>query len=954
MSKKPTTKAHVLLHALASLSLVWSLTPARPALAEDGVESLPPAATVSTTTPDTATTSTSSQETETSTNAQTATPTATSSDTAQTTSTDPTQTTSADAAQTTSADSAQATSAATDQTASTQPQDNTNAEDPTKADEDKKAEDSDENALVPLAAGTPVAEVVARMSLEDKIAQMIVPSMRTWDKKNVQVLSDAPALAEALRKHPYGGVILFGANVSSVSQLGTLVNDLQANNWQADTNAHIPYLMFIDEEGGLVTRLTMGTRMTGSMAVGATGANAEANARATGTILGSEISAVGFTVNCAPTIDVNSNPANPVIGTRSFSDDPNLVARLGVQYIQGVREGGAIATAKHFPGHGDTGTDSHSSLPAVNKTLAELEACEFVPFQSAIENGVELIMTAHITLPQVDDEQVFADGTRGYYPATMSKKILTGILREQLGYQGVVITDALEMEALYKNQFVEGDRANKDVTYCANLAEKVINSGADMLLLPLDLINADRATFYDEYIAAIATKARADPALMARIDESVTRILTLKAAHGLEVGTPAPAVDIAAAQQIVGSEDHHATEMRIAREAVTLVKNDALTLPASTHGKKVVLLGRIDSDATAITHALTRLQEAGAIEQDAYINNLVSKKTSGSEDSKTRFTIDYYCGWDDKDDPIAHYTDELAAAVAEADLVVCLTGSTSMWAMTKDAPLYQCVMRAKTEVHEHGGKFVLLSNNLPYDAARYTDADAILCTYMNSGVGTDPTAQGETGTRGAYNANVVAGIEAIFDNLNPTGTLPVNIPVIVVAEDGSISYSKDEVLYERGHGLTYTYTFTEGMDGTHIIGTADALTFKNNARYDLLTNVLVDDVALDAKNYTTAIGSTYVTLTPAYLDTLKAGSHTLTTVHAYEGGEQRVSTNFNIKGKDEPAPTPTPQPSPSSKSNSGGGGSLPRTGDIVLPIALVAGIALVIVAIGVLLKRREK
>ena len=259
-------------------------------------------------------------------------------------------------------------------------------------------------------------EILSSMTLDDKISQMIIPAVRAWDQVNLTDLSAAPKLAEALRKHQYGGIILFGSNVTGPGQVTALVQDLQQNNLDnTDVSAHIPYFMCADEEGGIVVRITGGTRMTGNMAIGATGKNALVNAKKTGQVIGEEMAAAGLNVDFAPDIDVNNNAVNPVIGTRSFSDDPDEVAVLGTAWVEGLTESGVIATYKHFPGHGDTAVDSHIGTPSVEKTYDEIKAVELVPFAAAIENGADMIITPHITYPKRDDEVTVGDGkTKGF------------------------------------------------------------------------------------------------------------------------------------------------------------------------------------------------------------------------------------------------------------------------------------------------------------------------------------------------------------------------------------------------------------------------------------------------------------------------------------------------------------------------------------------------------------
>lgn len=817
------------------------------------------------------------------------------------------------------------------------------------------AADEQGAAVVVQANDGSVEGIVATMTLHEKLAQMVMVACRTWDGANVTSLDEGSGLAAALRKHPYGGVILYGSNVVNNEQTASLISQFQANNTKTGASTVVPYFMAADEEGGTVTRLSAGTRMTGSMGIGAT-VNAAENAELTGTIIGRELAALGFNVNFAPVADVNSNPANPVIGTRSFSDDPYMVARLAPLFTKGLGASDVIGTYKHFPGHGDTGTDTHIDTSAVYKTIDQLWQTELIPFKAAVDAGAEMIMTAHVTLPLYDDPVTFADGTQGTYPSTMSKKVITTLLRGELGYNGVVVTDALEMDAIEKAGLVEGEPGSVECR--ANIAEKVINAGVDILLLPLDLRSEEAAGFYDAYFTALEEKVRSGAISEERIDESVTRILSLKQAHGF-LSKAKPTGDLS----VVGSNEHHAQEMKIAREAITLVKNDDFTLPVSGRGKKIVLIGRTSGDATAIEYAVKDLQEAGLIPSDAYVRNLVAGTESGSGSSSTIITIDYTYSTSPAG---LHYTDELQAAVSQADVVAALAKTYSLSALKAEAPQYEAIHQPLVDTHAAGGKFVFLSDNLPYDVARYQAADAILLAYMGTGTELDPTSQidGTTNTA-AFNANVIAAIEAMFDREPPVGSLPVAIPNIQEASDGTLSYA-DSVLYERGYGQRYHYLFTKGMGGAHTKGTAEGLTFANNARYDRLVAVLVDGATLMSDGCTAMAGSTIITLAPGLLDELTEGTHTLTARYLYEDGSSfDVDTTFSVKAA--PAPSPTPTPSGGEKGDSGTPSksstkqattttskSLPKTGEDAIIVIPLASLALVFVGTGRFLRRREK
>ena len=650
-------------------------------------------------------------------------------------------------------------------------------------------------------------EIVSGMTLDEKISQMIMPAIRTWNGTNVTDLAAADGLAEALAKHQYGGIILSASNISTAAQSAKLVSDLQKNNAGIETGTNIPYFISADEEGGIVTRLTCGTRMTGSMAIGATGENAEINAALTAQVIASELEALGININNAPDIDVNSNPDNPVIGTRSFSDDPETVSKLGITFGETLEENGVIAVYKHFPGHGDTGTDSHIGTASVNKTYEQLMENEFIPFIAAIEAGADMIMTAHITLPLVDDEQTFANGEKGYYPATMSKKIMTGILREDLGFQGVIITDALEMAAIAEAGLVPGEKGSAE--YFVNIAEKVINAGVDILLCPVDMTSADAAAFYDDYIEGIAALVESGVISGDRIDESVLRILKLKDKYGiLDMDTSGENVEEieAYAELVVGCSENHAAEMEIAKQAITMVKNDG-TLPVSSDAKNIVLVGRSKADTIALGYAVDSLKKDGLIDESAYVQNLGQGTESGSAESDTRITIDYYYVSYSK--PV-NYTDELKAAIEAADIVVTLACTWDTDDLSEGYAPYEGITGCMNDAYASGAKFVLLSTNLPYDCARYQLSDAILLAYMSSGTGTDPTARNEYENANAYNANIIAAVEIIFGKQSPEGTLPVNIPKVADNGDGTVHYT-DELLYERGFGIGYEEDVPDGL-----------------------------------------------------------------------------------------------------------------------------------------------
>lgn len=430
-------------------------------------------------------------------------------------------------------------------------------------------------------AKTNAAEILASMSTEDKIAQMIMPAFRySYDEEgnrsNVTEITDD--ISESLKKHGYAGVILFSQNISGNAQTVRLIDQLQKAN--AAKHEHTQLLISTDQEGGTVTRLANGTTWMGNMALGAINDTEVTKEVATG--IGNECKALGINVDFAPVVDVNNNPANPVIGIRSFSDDAQMVAKHGSEFVKALNSTGVVSTLKHFPGHGDTDTDSHTGLPMVDKSYEELESNELVPFKACIDAGSQMIMTAHIQYPQIEKDTYTSklDGKDIYIPATLSDDIITGILREKLGYNGVVITDAFEMDAINKH-FDKYDAA-----------KLAINAGVDIILTPVETTSKSGFEEMDEYIETLAKKADDGEISMDKINAAVLRILKLKENNGLLDSYDSTNVEekVKNAVNAVGTKQIHDRELELTKKAITLVKNDGDTLPLTNTNQKTVAL----------------------------------------------------------------------------------------------------------------------------------------------------------------------------------------------------------------------------------------------------------------------------------------------------------------------------------------------------------------------------
>ncbi len=345
-------------------------------------------------------------------------------------------------------------------------------------------------------------ELLAQMTLQEKIYQLFVvrpESLIGADAENDPVMLTDARMKDALASYPVGGVALFGKNIVMPSQTKKLIAGLQ-------DASPIPLLIGVDEEGGLVARLgnnaEMGTTsFPDMMSIGDSGDVLEAYR--VGFTIGSEIKEFGFNLDFAPVADVYTNPDNTVIGTRAFSSDPQIAAEMVAQAVTGFSDAGMISCLKHFPGHGDTAEDSHTSMAVTYKTLDELRACEFVPFSAGIEAGAEMVMIGHITAAEADESGL---------PATMSRFLLTDILRGELGFDGLIITDSMEMEAVAA------------IYTPAESAVLAVQAGADIVLMPTDLPAAANGIL-DAVEEGTLTEAR--------IDESVLRILKCKEKYGI-------------------------------------------------------------------------------------------------------------------------------------------------------------------------------------------------------------------------------------------------------------------------------------------------------------------------------------------------------------------------------------------------------------------------------------
>lgn len=419
---------------------------------------------------------------------------------------------------------------------------------------------------------------IQHMTLEEKVGQLFMihvygktPSDPNYEQKNIDMKRGAKNFEEAIQKYHIGGIIYFNwtDNIGTpvdFQQVNTLSNGIQ--KIAMDQRMPIPLLIATDQEGGIVARVTEpATVFPGNMALGAT--RSEEYAEKMTSIMGSELRKLGINFDLAPVLDVNINPANPVIGVRSMSENADLVAQLGAAQIKGYQDQNIVASAKHFPGHGDTNTDSHYGLPIINHDLKTLHEVDLKPFKAAIVAGIDSIMTAHIVVPALDNSGL---------PATLSKPILTDLLRKELGFEGIIITDSLGMSGA---NVVPADR----------VAVEAFLAGADILLNPPDVDLA-----YNSVLNAVKSGEITEK----RLDESVFRILKVKMERGLFSDPYAAPEEI----KQIGTAENLKFADELTNKSITLIKNENSILPLKQE-TKVLVTGPSTGNPVLLSDLLT-------------------------------------------------------------------------------------------------------------------------------------------------------------------------------------------------------------------------------------------------------------------------------------------------------------------------------------------------------------
>lgn len=620
----------------------------------------------------------------------------------------------------------------------------------------------------------PVSLILNEMSLKDKVTQMMMVDFRYWDEDltdsegavGFTVMNDQ--VRQIVEDYNFGAVIYFAQNLTGTEQAYELTMAMQE---AAVKDGGIPMIISVDQEGGSVYRLGSGTALPGNMALGAAGSTEYAYLA--GQIIGSELSVLGINTNLAPVVDVNNNANNPVIGLRSYSDDPETVGIMASAVIEGMSEYNVIGCAKHFPGHGDTETDSHYGLPIVDKSKEVLMENELAPYTIAIEQGIDMIMTAHILYPQLEQDTIVSQktGKAEALPATMSDDIITGLLKGEMGFEGIVVTDAMNMAGISANWGQVESVIN------------AINAGVDMICMPCTLYDLEDLEDLDNIINGVIDAVEDGTVPMSRIDDAVTRILTVKVENGIN-GWSIDDYSLEKAQTVVGCDENRQTEREIAAAAVTVVqnKNDTLPLRVSSESK-VLMMVPYDNEKAQMVMGWNRAKDAGLIPDGAEVQ--VVRFSSAT-------TLNTYLSQIKWADTIIFNSE-----ISRADRM-----NGGRW---ESAYILNVIEYAESQ----GKTTIVQSVDKPYDVQSYPDADAVIAVYGCKGSSVDPTEAlvgGVTSSEAACGPNITAGIEVIFGVFGAQGTLPVDIPRL---SDGVYT---SEIVYARGFGIKYDSLLNDSVN----------------------------------------------------------------------------------------------------------------------------------------------
>lgn len=585
------------------------------------------------------------------------------------------------------------------------------------------------------------------MTLEEKIGQKIMLDFRYWDQSgssDQDMTVPDETIAKLIKENHVGGVIMFANNLKDKEQIKTLTA------WYAAMKTHAGVRLFIgtDNEGGKVFRLPRSDypSFPGNMALAAAiiGGADKQLAVEQGKSMAQDMLALHINTNFAPVVDVNTNPFNPVINVRAFSDDEITVSCLAEKIVAGMKHQGLITAYKHFPGHGSTSTDSHSGLPRVNRTREEAFAIDIAPYKQAIDHqkAPDMIMTAHIQYPALDSSKVITrNGEKITVPATMSREIQTKILRADLGYRGVTISDALDMGAI-------ADHFSQE-----EAVENIFSAGVDIALMPVSITSPTHLSLLPDLIRHIAEMTNKGHINEADINESVARILNLKKRYNLLNGDEKTNPEL--------SMTVYNLEKRIADLSITTVINRQSLLPFKDRKLRYFILTPCGEQARGIAVVMTI----------AGYQNVVALSETDLSDSQIKQHI--------------NDCDIFLLGTLSSHFTPVEKGGVTTNTM-KDNDHYAGWLRYATAL---GKKRVHLSLRAPYDIVNYAEiVDAAVATYSFYGY-----------DNGFWRGpSMISLAEVLTGKLTPKGKLPVNTWF-----DYDVNTNTGTIAFPRGFGLSW-------------------------------------------------------------------------------------------------------------------------------------------------------
>lgn len=583
---------------------------------------------------------------------------------------------------------------------------------------------------------TSVNPLVSRGELKHAIGQKLMIDLRYFDNEDLSATASNKLvgyknqsdervgvtklpneLSTLLCDLNIGGVILFAENCESKAQIKAFTQAIQQCALGSETG--LPALISIDQEGGRVTRLPKDKwpSFSGNMALGAVSHHSHDYAYKNGLLIGEQLAQLGINVNHAPTIDVNINQANPVINVRSFGDDPIKVGQLGIETAKGFKESGVLATFKHFPGHGDTQTDSHTGLPCVNHNEQTVESVDLKPFQLAIDaNECQIIMTAHIQYPVLDSSTILtSQGQAIIRPATLSRKIISETLRNEMGFTGLVITDALDMASI------------SDFFSPLDAVLATFRAGVDIALMPFKVHNPNGIKRFYELVDSLVDHIIADELLTTEVIASFQRIRDTK--RNLPQQT-----------QSMDYKLHRRFEDKLAQNSlINLSRKQPLDIGHIT-ACNIVMPSM--EQALAFKSAI-----AGIDHKISVINCFTLQQLEGVETQRHKLLI---IGLEDKQSVV------VAGGMDDMD-------QTSEQHIDQESVL--SIMQKSNTV---GGGSVFISLKAPYHCQRYSDVASMALASFDA---TCYQLSDDQWTGSAFKALS----QAIFNQVPVTGTLPINI-----------------------------------------------------------------------------------------------------------------------------------------------------------------------------------